>query len=99
MTEQLIHNKEVKVNLKAIYWLLASTITITTFIVSSYLLLKGDIGKVDDKVEKFREQKNSDDKYNDLRLRVMETNIKALEAIVENLRNQVSANREVLNKK
>lgn len=88
-----IETKEIRgLSLKALAWLISSTVTIVGFVITSYFLLKNNIERVDSKIDQVKTEKVSDDRYNDLRLRVLEANVEAVKIQVDNLRNQVSSN-------
>lgn len=92
-----IETKEIKgLSLKALGWLIGSTVTIAAFVVSSYFLLKNDIARVDTKIDHVKTEKLSDDRYNDLKMEVLEADVEAIKVQIENLRNQVSTNRQTL---
>lgn len=93
MKMDAIETKEIRgLSIKALAWLISSTITIVGFVITSYFLLKNNIERVDIKIDNVKTEKVSDDRYNDLRMRVMEANLKTLEQTIDNLRNQVGAN-------
>lgn len=88
-----LETKEIRgLSLKALGWLIASTATILSFVISSYFLIVNKIEKVDNKIETDRTQKVSDDKYNDLRMKVLEAQVNTLSGQVDILRNQVGGN-------
>lgn len=93
-----LETKEIRgLSIKALGWLLSSTILIVGSVMSSYFLIKNDIVKVDNKVETVRSEKVSDDKYNDLRLKVIEAQVNTLSGQVDVLRNQVGSNTQRIN--
>lgn len=93
-----LETKEIRgLSIKALGWLLGSTIMIVSSVMTSYFLIKNDIVKVDNKVETMRTEKISDDKYNDLRMKVLEASVNTLSGQVDVLRNQVGSNSQKLN--
>jgi hypothetical protein len=98
MTMNPLETKEIRgLSIKALGWLLGSTIMIVSSVMTSYFLIKNDIVKVDNKVETVRNEKVSDDKYNDLRLKVIEAQVNTLGGQVDVLRTQVGSNSQRLN--
>lgn len=99
MSMNPLETKEIRgLSIKALGWLLGSTIMIVSSVMTSYFLIKNDIVKVDNKVETVRTEKVSDDKYNDLRLKVIEAQVNTLSGQVDVLRTQVGSNTQKLNK-
>lgn len=93
-----LETKEIRgLSIKALSWLLGSTIMIVSSVMASYFLIKNDIVKVDTKVETLRNEKNSDDRYNDLRMKVIEAQVNTLGGQVDVLRTQVSRNTQNIN--
>lgn len=80
--EQLVEKEVRGMNIKNLIALICATATICSTVIVKYNAL-------DAKIDKINVTKASDDKYNDLRLQVMEQNIKALQINLENLRNQL----------
>jgi hypothetical protein len=68
---------------RALIWLVTSTITIVSSVTGSYILLNNKIEKVNEKIDvnidKIRTEKIGDDKVIDLRIRVLEAEVKILE--------------------
>lgn len=94
-----LETKEIRgLSIKALGWLLGSTIMIVSSVMTSYFLIKGDINRVDTKVETVRSEKVSDDKYNDLRMKVIEAQVNTLSGQVDVLRTQVGSNTQKINK-
>jgi hypothetical protein len=92
-----IESKEIRgLSIRALAWLVSSTITIVGFVITSYFLLKNNIDRVDTKIEQVKTDKASDAKYDDYRMRIIEANLKTLEGTVDNLRNQIVTNRETI---
>lgn len=85
---ELIENKEIRgLSFRTLLAMLISTVTIVISIASFYFLLKGDISTINLNKEK-------DDKYNNLRMGIMETQVKELQTRVDNLREDVRNNTE-----
>lgn len=83
---ELIENREIRgLSYKTGLTILISTITIVVSIVTIYFLLKQDIANI-------RIEKAKDDQYNNLRMTLIETDIKTLNLKLENLTNQINYN-------
>jgi hypothetical protein len=99
-TEEMtpLENKEIRgLSLRALAWLVGSTVTIVLFIVSSYFLLTSKIEAVDNKVNATQSQKLGDDKIIDLRLQVIQSDINRLNTALQALQNQVNGNSQKIN--
>ncbi len=85
---ELIENREIRgLSYKTGLTVLISTITIVVSLVTIYFLLKAEIGNI-------RLEKAKDDKYNDMRMNIIETNMKVLDQKIDNLTNQINFNQQ-----
>lgn len=90
---ELIENKEIRgLSYRTFTAILISTTTIVISIASFYFLLKADISTIN-------LNKAKDDKYNDLRMQIMETSVKELQTRVDRITFQVQENTESRMKK
>jgi hypothetical protein len=84
--------KEIRgISLKGLIALIGCTITICTTTVVSYSNLKSDIRTI-------QVEKGADEKINDQRIKIVETEVDAIRVNIESLRNEVYTNRRAIEK-
>jgi peptidoglycan hydrolase CwlO-like protein len=82
-----IESKELRgISIKALAWLLGSTITIVISVMTSYFTLSS-------KIDTLQRDKAADERYNDLKLQTMQVQIQGIEARIENMSNEIKSNK------
>lgn len=79
-----LEEKEIRgINFKLIRYLIIGTVTIVVVVLGTYFKLQNSIHDIN-------QQKAGDDKYNELRLKSIETNIQFLQKQIDGLNAQVN---------
>lgn len=84
MENKAIETKEIRgVSVRTLITVIISTATIVSFVLGGVSKLSGQIKATNDEIKTFRLEKNSDAKYNDLRLKIMERDIELINKRIE----------------
>jgi TolA-binding protein len=91
-TEEMnpIESKEIRgISLKGLFWLLGCTASIIVSSLTSY-------NRLNSKIDELKIQKGADDRVYQQQIRVMETQISALQVTIESLRTEVYRNQRAI---
>lgn len=91
---QPIETKEIKgLSAKTLGWLISSTIILVVAVYGNYSLLKAEISTIENRINTVQQQKTADDRLVELKITILETNLKQVQVQIDNLRNEVNTNR------
>lgn len=82
-----LETKELRgVSVKLLAWLVGSTATIVVSVMTSYFTLSS-------KIDTLQRDKAADERFNDLKIQTIQTQVQGIQVQIENLRNEMNSNK------